>query len=188
MSDGYYKRNHTRLYDSPNVASNLPRYKPLSSDLEAMQRFEQKQIADALQLQEHLNALHERRMRDGHKMEISHTHNEMTARRDLDKSKNRVEDEQVARSTYSASYTPYYYEQVRQCPPNEFYKKLEYANNANNVETTKPSDLIELQDGWSKSLASKRFHSAYHTRTDDLRQNVRTGKKKVENNPVCGNY
>jgi hypothetical protein len=179
MSDGYFKRAYPRVYNSPNVTFPA-RYVPLKSDLDAMRQFEEKQMTNYVQREAYLRDLHQKQMEKARKNEITHLKGEMTARRELDK-ENKMAQEQTPQTTYSASYTNYRFDDLKKCPPNEFYKDLAYSSSCSSSEpnNNKPADLIALQDGWSRTSANRQFHSAYQTRTADLRDNIRTGKKKT---------
>ena len=46
-------------------------------------------------------------------------------------------------------------------------------------------NLGQMQDKWSKTIANKRYHSAYTTdRHVDLRDNIRAGKKIIREAPA----
>lgn len=174
MSDGYYKRSTHRVYASPNVKPSN-RYEALRSDIEAMRAFETEQNRVAQEREARAQSAHQSLMAESRNHEIAHSKQDRVARRDdpAEKANDLIDP---PRTTYSAAYQPYRFDHTVRCPPNEYYKQIEYSTTA----SEKPADLIELQDKWSKSIANRRFHSAFHTRSTDLR--LPGGKKKVKTN------
>ena len=121
----------------------------------------------------------------------------------------RVEDNQrlnyqinggLRQSTYQAEYLPFHYAKAQDCPPNQFYKNLEYTTMPSNAENRyqeaietlgylpdgekMAKDLVQLQDRWSKAQAHRRFHSAHQAKTADLRHGIHTGKKIIKDSPM----
>jgi hypothetical protein len=187
MSDGNSKRTVGRVYDSPFSQSHA-RFEPLRADVEAMQAYEQR----ARQHQTEREAL-QRRAEEEQTKRLPQNEFSMndeapkTARRELDKISKHLQDKDP-RSIYSSSYTPYQFADQVKCPPNQYYASITYTQNpaasARVDNPDVPRNLTGLQEGWSKSLAGKRFHSAYQTRMNDLRENHSTGKKIVADSPM----
>lgn len=165
MSDGFVKRDQHRVYGSPLSLDRVtgPRYEPLASDVEAMRAFELEQRRTVEEAEARAQQALETRINEARS--ISHVKPDRAARR----------SDGSTTTTYASAYQPYTFEATVKCPPNEFYKDVEYSTLSSKA---KPADLTALQDGWSKTLANRRFHSAYHTRSTDLR--LPGGKKKVK--------
>lgn len=188
MGDGYAKRDHHRVYASPNVKFP-PRYQPLASDLKAIEEFEIEQARAAEERAARIQEAHLARQEQARGQELDHVRPEIVARRVNDKAYEIVADERApARSTYSASYEPYRFESTVKCPPNRFGKNLEYASDNGSTRLSgsgggKPADLIELQDSWTKTDANRRYNSTFNSKSVDLR--LPGGKKKVKNIPAA---
>jgi hypothetical protein len=187
MSDGNTKRSVGRVYDSP-FSQQQNRFEPLRADLEAIQAYNQKLRKDQADRENMQNKAEEEYRKNLPKGEFGMNDDApRVARRELGKA-SQIQQENQLRSSYSASYTPYKYTSQVNCPPNEYYKNISYTQNpaasARINNEAVPRNLTALQDGWSKSLATKRFHSAYETRMKDLRDNNFTGKKIVKDSPM----
>ena len=189
QSDGYKKPVYSRVYDSPNV-NPANRYEPLRSDLQAMALYEAKETANAIQHQQHLEQMRHDILQKAEQAHISHADlsKNKTQRRDTDKITKLVH-EQMPTSTYASSYTPYASSTLQHCPPNQFYHDIEYtekfASKSSESFQNLPVNLNQMQDKWSKTLANKRYHSAYSTAKDvDLRENIRAGKKIIREAPA----
>lgn len=187
MSDGNSKRDYLRVYDSPYVKPNN-RYEALKTDLETMQKFEEKALSDLAKQEEFKRIIHEKAMSDS-KVRITHVEKsqEMTARRALDKI-TELRDNQMPTSTYQSSYTNYIFDTKKPCPPNEYYKNIQYTQEPSvevrvNNENI-PKDLVHLQDSWSKTLAQKKYHAAHPGGLADLRENIYSGKKIIYDAPA----
>jgi hypothetical protein len=188
MSDGYSKRFYHRLYDSPNLVPHA-RFKPLNSDIQQLNEFNEKSKREQIEKEEE-----QRRLVNEYRKNLPQTeftineNNKKVARRSLDKISKLEREDRHRHSIYTTSYLPYYYENEKRCPPNEFYKNIHYAQSPSGevrLNNTKlPAHLISLQDGWSKSLANKRFNSAYQTKLVDLRENHAQGKKILHDSPM----
>jgi hypothetical protein len=119
---------------------------------------------------------------------------ERVAFRENDRVTQQNQETQNLQTNYQLSYTPYRYVDAEKCPKNQFYNDCEYTQSSqihsqsmSNFESMspRPKTLIELQDGWSKSDAKKRFSSAHPgSRTVDRRQNVYEGKKQIKDSPL----
>lgn len=187
MGDGYAKRDHHRVYASPNVKFP-PRYEQLATDLEAMREFELDQIRGEEEREIRMREAQQARAEHSKANEITHTRQEFVARRVNDKAYEIVANERApARSTYAASYEPYRFDSTVKCPPNQFGRNVEYTSNNGSTRLSggsgRPADLIELQDTWSKTDAHRRFNSAFNSKSVDLR--LPGGKKKVKNIPAA---
>lgn len=181
MGDGYAKRDHHRVYASPYVTFP-PKYEALASDVEAMRAFEQEQARASEERERRAREAQQARLDQARGREISHSKPELAARRDEDKCYELNRDVRAPpRSTYSASYERYRFESPVRCPPNQFARSVQYSSSVR--AGSKPADLIELQDSWSKTAANRRFHSAFHSNSVDLR--LPGGKKKVSNIPAA---
>lgn len=183
MSDGNSKRFYTRVYDSPNSVPNV-RYEPLRADLQAMSQYEAKAIRDQQINQEHIKKLEQNVIRRANGNEISFTDrsNETAARRVNEPIVVQQIERAEAKSTYMANYTPYTNEQSVTCPPNEYYKPVEYREIQ--IDSSQlPKNIIELRDKWSKSLANKSYLDMYQSSCPDLRKNISTGKRRIMEAP-----
>ena len=186
MSDGYSKRFYQRVYESPHHLQKNARYALLESDVEAMEKYEAKLYENLKQNEKHLNDINEKILRESQNKQITHTDTKTDrARRSLDSMSNKLR-EQHNISTYSNSYLPYEYKPQQDCPPNEFFNNVSYADpiikRLNNEQL--PNNLISLQDKWSKSLANKLYNSTYSQKCPDLRENIHTGKKLIKDSPL----
>lgn len=187
MSDGYAKRDHHRVYSSPFVKFP-PRYEQLASDVEAIREFEEEQARGNQEREAIVREALEARMEQARTNVINHTRTDFVARRVNDKAYELMNEVRAPpRSTYAASYEPYRFETTVKCPPNQFARDVEYSGSmrvksANFGGQTKPVDLNELQDSWTKTDAHRRFHSAFNSTSVDLR--LPGGKKKVKNIPA----
>ena len=82
------------------------------------------------------------------------------------------------------------------CPPNQFYNHLRYESEEGGVplssrslgaqyqQQRQPRDLIDLQDGWSRSLAHAQYNLRYEYTSPDLRDNIQAGKRIIKNSPL----
>ena len=200
MSDGYKKPVYARVYDSPHLTANpnqepqhQARFEPLRSDLEAMHAYETKEVSNIREHQQHLDQMKQEVLNKSIMITHRDLNHEKTNRRSTDKITKHVH-EQLPTSTYASSYTPYTSDSLINCPPNQFYKNREYTENfasrsSDNFQqvnaTNLPANLNQMQDKWSKTLANKRYHSAYVTnRNVDLRDNIRAGKKIIKEAPA----
>lgn len=182
MGDGYAKRDHHRVYASPYVKF-APKHEALASDVEAIRAFEQEQARASEERERRGREAQQARLDQARGREISHSRPELAARRDEDKCYELSRDVRAPpRSTYSASYERYRFESPVRCPPNQFARGVQYSSSVR-AGSSKPADLIELQDSWSKTAANRRFHSAFHSNSVDLR--LPGGKKKVSNIPAA---
>ena len=178
MTDGYSKRYYSRIYDSPNVKPHA-KYEPLRSDLNAIAQYEAKSAKEQEEYKEYLNSMRNDVIQKSIGNEITYTNPDKAARRITDPTAKQV-IEQVPISTYRSNYSPYKVESTVACPPNEFYKNIDYTEMS---PEDKPNNIIELQDQWTKSLAHKRYHSAYPLQGADLRENITEGKKIIYTAP-----
>lgn len=63
MGDGYSKRYYSRVYDSPHIGPQGPRYEPLRVDLQAMKKYEANANKDFQANQEYIKSLQNDKMR-----------------------------------------------------------------------------------------------------------------------------
>ena len=178
MSDGNSKRIYSRVYDSPTANSSaLSQYEPLQSDLQAMSQYEAKAIKDFNLNQEHIKKLEQNIMRrtNGHEISFTDRTGEYTTRRENHPIVIQQLEQAQPMSNYTANFSLYTNESTQKCPPNDFYKPVEYKEQP----TQLPGNIIELCDKWSKSLANQQYHSLYQNSCPDLRKNIYTGKKKI---------
>lgn len=198
MSDGYKKPIYSRVYDSPHLTKNpnqepqhQARYEPLRSDLQAMHAYESKEMANSIEHQQYLDQMKQDVMNKSIMITHHDMSNEKTNRRATDKITKHVH-EQMPTSTYASAYTPYTSDSLINCPQNQFYKNIQYTENfssrsSDNFKNQEPisTNLGQMQDKWSKTLANKRYHSAYVTnRHVDLRDNINAGKKIIREAPA----
>lgn len=187
-SDGNSKRYYTRVYDSPYEPTHA-RFEVYKPDVEAIEAYNQKIKEEQEGREKQRRKLEEEYSKNLPRGEFSlSASQDKVARRELDRAAKLTEDQNKMKSVYSTSYTPYHYENTVKCPPNQFYKGIEYTQDPSgharlNNESV-PDHLIGLQDGWSKSTGNRRFHSAYETRSPDLRQDVQEGKRIVKEAPA----
>lgn len=186
MSNGLKKPIYSRCYDSVNVAPSA-RFEPLRSDLQAMAQFEAREIEEQTKHQQYLEKIKNEALQNAEKIEVTYrnTSNDTVARRETDKI-TRMVLEQVPTSTYSSSYTPYANKSLAKCPPNQFYHGIEYSESsgAKMNAGVLPANLLSLQDQWSRTIANNRYHSAYTTKSADLRENIIKGKKIIKDSPM----
>jgi hypothetical protein len=187
MSDGYSKRFYQRVYESPHLKNTTQgRYALLESDIQAMEKYETNLYENLKQNEKYINELNETILRESQNKQITHTDMKTDRpRRALDNMSVKLR-EQHNISTYTNSYLPYEYKAQENCPQNEFFKNVSYADpiikKLNNEQL--PNNLISLQDKWSKSLANKIYNSTYSQKSPDLRENIHNGKKQIKDSPL----
>lgn len=187
MSDGYSKRDYQRVYDSPFV-NPTKNYEPLKTDLDAMKKYETKVFNEMVKQAEDEKNLTEKNISDSY-VRITHIDKsqEQTSRKPLDKI-TEIRRDQYPVSVYQSSYTPYSFDIQKSCPPNQFYKDINYSQapdtDARISNESVPTDLVNLQDKWSKSLAHKNYHLAHPGGLADLRENIHVGKKIIYEAPA----
>lgn len=188
MSDGYSKRDYQRVYDSPYVNPPTINYEPLKSDLDAMKKYQTKVFSEMAKQVEDEKNLIEKHTSDSC-VRITHIDKsqEQTSRKPLDKI-TEIRRDQNPVSVYQASYTPFSFDIQKPCPPNQFYKDISYSQapnaDARISNESVPTDLVNLQDTWSKSLAHKNYHLAHPGGLADLRENIHSGKKIIYEAPA----
>lgn len=187
MGDGYSKRYYSRVYDSPHVPAQAPRYEGLRTDIQAMGAYEAKANKDMQENQEYLNKLQSDLLKNTASKEVSHVDRskEKVARRVSDKTAVAFIEQQQPLSNYRANFSPYLKTMQESCPPNSFYKSADYTETIQmklqNSDT--PKGIISLSDKWSKSLANQMHNYKYQSSMPDLRMNITAGKRRIPTAP-----
>ncbi len=191
MGDGYSKRYYPRVYDSPHVPPPGARYEPLKTDLQAMTQYEAKALKEFQINQEYIKNMHTETLRKSMPNEVSHVDRskDYAARRVLDHTAVQFK-EQMPLSNYQSNYSSYVVKPVEANPVNKFYKDANYTETVqmkiNNSQT--PMNILQLQDRWTKSKANKIHNIKYKSSMPDLRCNIMTGKKRIQNTPNREQY
>jgi hypothetical protein len=182
MSDGFFNRFYNRVYDSPYLKNLEHQYVALETDLNAMENYADKVNAERKQNEQLLNKLNEQTLKDEGKILITNSDLKTDrSRRTLDSMSIKLRDQHKI-STYSSTYLPYEFKKQETCPQNEIFNEVAYADSVEKNDL--PYNLTSLQDKWNKTLAMKRFKSAYTTKCPDLRENVQSGKKLIKDSPM----
>jgi len=182
-SDGNSKRYYERVYDSLNTTPG-GQYAPLKADLQAMSKYEEKAIKDLQTSLDHVKRLEQNVVRRANGNEITFTDrsSEMTTRRLNDPQIIQQIEMAHPQSTYMANHNQYSNEPSVSCPQNDFYKSVEYTENVDSLSNL-PSNIIQLHDNWSKSLANKNYLQLYNSSCPDMRKNIVKGKKRIMGAP-----
>ena len=182
-SDGNSKRYYERVYDSLNTTPDA-RSVPLKADLQAMSHYETKAHKYLQTSQEHIKRLEQNVVRraNGNEITFCDRSAEMTTRRLNNPQIIQQIEMAHPQSTYMANYSQYSNESSVACPSNDFYKSVEYTENVN-LSSNLPSNIIELHDNWSKSLANKKYLQSYKSSCPDMRKSIVNGKKRIMDAP-----